>query len=850
MTLNEKETRLQLVAPKLAASGWNSGLVDEEYMYRPGKLRLLGDQTVRDEPQFVDYVLRAEPRGGILAVVEAKDESHTPGAGLQQGLAYAIDVGAPFAFATNGHSIVEQDMRTGQVRELAEFPTPAELKKRFETGSGWRGSMVMGRDGKTVPNPLLRPAFALPGAPAMRYYQERAVSAALEQILAGNRRALLSLATGTGKTFIAFNIVYKLLATGYAKRVLFIADRVTLRDQAYNEFGGLGDRRAVVSGPELPLARDVHFAIYQSLYADAPGGGKVYERYPRDYFDVVIIDECHRSGYGDWGAILEYFSGAFHLGMTATPKQDDSVDTYAYFASENKDEQGVPRPVYEYSLGRGIDDGYLATYKVIKVATSIDDGLVIEDEVERGAELIVPEGTTPRDIYEMREFERGIVVPDRTKLLCEHLAGILRTYGALDKTIVFCVTMEHAELVRNEMQNLLGSETGKNLYAARIVSEERDAEALLQQFQLSSSSEPVVVTTVDLLSTGVNVPSVRNIVFMRPIGSVTMFKQIIGRGSRVDSITGKTYFRIVDYTNATRLFDQWDLPTAPPADGPIEGDKSIAGIVTDGETGELLADASISVRLTGRLLAETRTAEDGSFRIEALPTTVVDLFVTSAGYTRRHLRVDTDQAEATELDVALRKPSQADERIRITGVDVAISEELELDLGNGNIIQGDEYLERAKATIVERVGSLSELRQVWIDKAKRAELADYLGVRQVTPELLALVLGRADIDGFDLIASAAFDLEPLSFSARATAAEPLLDAEFPWLPEGFITAVLDKFRLGGVGEIASSELFGLTPFVTQWGGVLGVASLLGGPEEVTRFLNAIPRALFESEGNA
>jgi len=850
VTLNEEDTRLQLVDPKLAAAGWCDGLVDEEYMYRPGKLRLLGDQTVRDDPQFVDYVLRAAPRGGILGVVEAKDESHAPSAGLQQGLAYAVDVGAPFAFATNGHGIVEQDLRTGLVRELAEFPTPDELRQRYEAGATWRGATVTSRDGKNVPNPLLRPAFALPGAPAMRYYQERAVTAALEAILPGNRRALLSLATGTGKTFIAFNIVYKLLATEYAKRVLFIADRVTLRDQAYNEFGGLGDRRAVVSGPDLPLARDVHFGIYQSLYADAPGGGKVYERYPQDYFDVVIIDECHRSGYGDWGSILEYFSGAFHLGMTATPKQDDSIDTYAYFASENRDAEGIPQPVYEYSLGRGIDDGYLATFKVLKVTTSIDEGLVIDDEVERGAELIVPEGTTPRDTYGMRDFEREIVVPDRTKLLCQHLASVLRTHGALDKTIIFCVTMEHAALVRDEMQTLLGSETGKNLFAARIVSEERDAESLLEQFQLSSSTEPVVVTTVDLLSTGVNVPSVRNIVFMRPIGSVTMFKQIIGRGSRIDSITGKTYFRIIDYANATRLFDDWDLPAAPPVDGPLEGDRAVAGTVSDVETAERLADASISSRLAGRLLAETRTDDKGTFRIEELPATVLDLFVSNSGYTRRHLRVDTEQVETTELEVALRKPSQADRRLRITGVEVAIADELELDLGNGNIIQSGEYLKRAKTTILERVTSLESLRETWMDRSKRAELSEYLGMRQVTPELLALVLGRADIDAFDLIAHTAFGLEPLSLSARATAAEPLLNAAFPHLPEGFVAAVLDKFRLGGVGEIASSELFGLNPFITQWGGVLGVTSLLGGPQQVAEFLKAVPRVLFESEGNA
>ncbi|GAA3143388.1 DEAD/DEAH box helicase family protein [Planomonospora alba] len=850
MTLNEKETRLQLIDPLLHAAGWTGGLVDEEYKYRPGKLRLLGDQTVRDQAQYVDYVLRAEPRGGILGVVEAKDESHSEGAGLQQALAYAVDLAAPFAYSSNGRGIVEQDLRTGKVRQLQAFPTPDELRQRFAAGATWRGVTVTGRGGDQVSNPLLHPAFALPGAPAMRYYQERAVSAAIEQILMGHHRALLSLATGTGKTFIAFNFAYKLLATGFARRILFIADRISLRDQAYNEFGGLGERRGVIDGPNVPLARDVHFGIYQTLYAAAPGGGKVYERYPRDYFDVVIVDECHRSGYGDWGAILDYFQSAFHLGMTATPKQDDSIDTYAYFASENKDENGVPRPIFEYSLGRGIDDGYLATYKVLKVSTTVDEGLIVKEEVERGAELIVPEGTTPRDVYEMREFERAIVVPDRTKLLCQHLAGVLRTNGALDKTIVFCVTMEHADLVRSEMQKLLGSETGKNLYAARIVSEERDAGAILEQFQLASSSEPVVVTTVDLLSTGVNAPSVRNIVFMRPISSVTMFKQIIGRGSRVDSITKKTYFRIIDYTNATRLFDGWDLPTLPPVEGSLEGDQVIAGIVTDDETGELLAGASISVRLSGRLLAEDRTSDEGFFRIGDLPETVVDVFITSSGYTRRRLRVDTTESGATELEVALRRPSQVDHRLHISGVNVAIAEEVELDLGNGNVIHSDEYLKRAKATILEKVDSLQELRDIWIDKAKRTELSEYLGMRQVTPELLSLVLGRADVDGFDLLARVAFDFEPVSRSARATFAEPVLLAEFTELPEGFVSAVLDKFRLGGVTEIASSELFTLTPFIGLWGGVLGVTSLLGGPEQVAAFLGAIPRTLFESESNA
>ncbi|MBN9201592.1 MAG: hypothetical protein ABS61_05660 [Microbacterium sp. SCN 70-18] len=850
MALTERDTRTQLIDPMLAAAGWLPSQIEEEYVYRPGKLRLLGEQTVRDDPQFVDYVLRAEARGPILAALEAKDESHSPGAGLQQALAYAFDVSAPFALSTNGHEIVEQDLRNGAVRRLKEFPTAAELLSRWESTEPWRGETVNTPRGHSVPNPLLQPAFSLPGAPSMRYYQERAVSASISEMLRGRHRALLSLATGTGKTFIAYNVVHKLLASGYAKRVLFIADRVSLRDQAFNEFGALGDRRGVVANGQVPLQRDVHFGIYQSLYATSPSGAHVYEQYPADYFDLVIIDECHRSGYGDWGAILDHFSSAFHLGMTATPKQDDSIDTYAFFASENADEHGQPRPIYEYSLGRGIDDGFLATYKVLRVSTSVDDGLVIGDVVERGAELIVPEGTTPRDVYDMRDFEREIVVPDRTRALCEHLAATLRTYGALDKTMVFCVTMEHAELVRNEMQRLLGSETGKNLYAARIVSEERDAQHILEQFQLAGSSEPVVVTTVDLLSTGVNAPSVRNIVFMKPIGSVTTFKQIIGRGSRLDPLTGKTFFRVIDYTNATRLFDDWDLPSTPVVDGPTTGTEAVAGYVQDEELAEAIPGATISVRLRGRLLAEARTDDAGSFAIGDLPAAVLDVFIAATGFTRRHLRVDTTSSDATSLVVALRKPAVGERRVRISGVDVLIADEIEVDLGNGHILPVPEYLGRARTAIRERVDSLGALHDLWVSRTQRVAFEEELAMRQITPELLGLVLGRADVDAYDLFASAAFDASMASRDARASSAAHALAGVSPSLPDGLLSAVLDKFRIGGTNEVSTSELFSLSPFATDWGGVLGVAKLLGGPEQVAAFLDSILTALFTSETDA
>ena len=365
-------TRQELVDPALKSAGWVEGLVQREYAYRAGRIRLLGEHTLRDEPQFIDYVLRARPHGPILAALEAKDESHAGGAGLQQALAYATEIGAPFAWSTNGSEFWEQDLRTGSVRKLVHLESPEDLEKRWLQTATSRGPDVPNRRGDLVKNPLLQPAFAQPGALPMRYYQERAVTIALEQMLAGHRRCLLTLATGTGKTFIAFSVVWKLLSSGYAKKVLFLADRVSLRDQAYNEFWPLGERRAVVgNADDVPLQRDVHFAIYQGLWAEHESG-RVFERYPRDFFDLVIVDECHRSGYGDWGAILQHFDSAFHLGLTATPKRDDSIDTYAFFGSETPDAEGRPGAAYEYSLGRGMDDGFLATYKVIQVETNVD----------------------------------------------------------------------------------------------------------------------------------------------------------------------------------------------------------------------------------------------------------------------------------------------------------------------------------------------------------------------------------------------------------------------------------------------------------------------------------------------
>lgn len=855
MGMSETDTPVKLIDPQLHAAAWDEPRITREYPYKRGRIRLIGDQTIRDTPQFVDYLLRDAPRGQALALVEAKDEDKAPSTGLQQALGYATDLGVWFAYSSNGHGIVEHDRLNGTVTDLQAFPTPDELAARLAAGRQSRGPVVTNRHGEKVTNPIIQPAWAPPGPGGMRWYQERAVTSVMEALLDGQHRALLSLATGTGKTFIAFNLAWKLIQSGYAKKVLFLADRVSLRDQAYNEFGPFDKARGLAASGVAPLARDVHFGIYQGLYSIGDDGKRLYERYPPDFFDLVVIDECHRSGYGDWQVILDHFDAAFHLGMTATPKRTDNIDTYEFFAGENRDGQGNPQPVFEYSLGRGIEDGYLATYRVRRIRTNLDnEGLRIGEEVEQGADLLVPEGVDVKDIYTPGEFEKAILVDDRTRLLCEHLAGLLRTWGPTEKTMIFCVTMEHAARVRDHMQSLLGPETGKQLYAARIVSEEAAGQALLEQFQLSSSTEPVVATTVDLLTTGVNVPSVRNIVFMKPVASPTVFKQIIGRGSRIDETTGKEFFRIVDYTGATRLFDEWDIPD--PGDGgkiPDTGPGVLAGKVVVYEQGGPIAGATITVRANMRTLAEATTDQNGLFHIAQLPEAVLLVNVGAKGFTGRAFKVPVEAA-GEQIVIDLRQPTPGGEKVTIKGVTVSVAEETDLTLGDGQELSVEEYIDHAGEQVRTATGDdRGTLAELWRDPQKRGQLRKDLAEGDVIPEVLAVLLKRADADEYDLLAHAAWQVQPIrSRAERARALEQRDNAFLSGFNEQqrlVVAALIDKYRIAGVEEIASAEVFSVAPFIEEFGGIRGLIKLFGSPSAVADLLRGLQAHLYESPGN-
>lgn len=367
MGLNEADTRAKLIDPKLHAAGWGEDRITREHYiqkdrhFTKGRIYLVGDEAKRRKPKTVDYLLR-HSESLPIAVVEAKDEDHEAGDGLQQAKEYAEILDVPFAYSSNGHGIVEFDYLTNSISQTTQFPSPDQLWERFvkyrEVGE--RGGA----------NPLLY-SYCLPSVCGKEphYFQEVAINRGLQRIMQGQKKLLLAMATGTGKTFVAFQIVWKLIRSHWLRRVLFLADRNFLRDNAYNTFAPFEDGRYVIEGGKFNPNRDIYFSTYQSMWSEEQGT-RLFETMPSDFLDLIIIDECHRSGFGTWNDILQHFRNAIQLGMTATPKRSDNVDTYLYFGD----------PVYEYSLGQGIDDGFLATYKVHKVRTNVDrEGLHIHD---------------------------------------------------------------------------------------------------------------------------------------------------------------------------------------------------------------------------------------------------------------------------------------------------------------------------------------------------------------------------------------------------------------------------------------------------------------------------------------
>ncbi|WP_337047720.1 EcoAI/FtnUII family type I restriction enzme subunit R [Serratia liquefaciens] len=547
---SEADTRANYIDPALGAANWQPGNIIREHYFTDGR-KLAGG--VRGRRCFVDYLLHKDNR--YLAVVEAKKESEHPTKGLQQAIDYAKKLCVRFVYSSNGKQTYEFDLETGKGDYIEFYPTPVELEKRYvgETTG-------LSQELRNIP-------FHLEGAMQARYYQELAVHSATDAIGEGKSRILLTLATGTGKTFIAFQIVHKVFQARWNRekpgsrrpRVLFLADRNILADQAINTFNPYEKDLIKINGEEIrkrngvvPTNAHIFFAIYQAI-AERENIDGYYKAYPKDFFDLVLIDECHRGAAneaGSWRAILDHFSSAVHLGLTATPKRTDNVDTYEYFG----------QPAYMYSLKDGINDGFLTPYRVKRIRTNLDELVLTKDDV-------IVEGESGQDLYQIEDYDRKIIVDERTELVAK---AILQNINPLDKTIVFCENQNHA-LTMRDMINKYKAVKDPH-YCVRVTSDEgKVGRELLERFQDNDKNIPTIITSSQMLTTGVDARNVRNVVLDRTIDSMVEFKQIVGRGTRV--FDGKDYFTIVDFRGATNNFydEEWDgEPQAPEPDGTRE----------------------------------------------------------------------------------------------------------------------------------------------------------------------------------------------------------------------------------------------------------------------------------------
>jgi type I restriction enzyme R subunit len=535
----------------MRAAGWTDEQIHEQYRITEGRIIAVGHRHRRGDALRADYVLEYRP-GLPVAVVEAKREHATPGKGMQQAKRYAQLLDVPFSYSTNGAGIVEDDRHTGRESDrLTGFPGPDQLWSRYRAWKGLTDDVAAGG----VSGPFSRRISNSDGTvKEPRYYQRVATNRAVQAIVDGDKRLLLTMATGTGKTFVATQIAWKLWNSRWRTRrnprILYLADRNILIDQPRLHYFGpvFGDGPIWRLRGHAKPGRELYFALYQSL-------GEIFDAFAPDFFDLVIVDECHRgsaSAESSWRAILEHYGEAAQLGMTATPKRDETVDTYRYFGN----------PLYEYSLAQGIEDGFLAPYRVRRIRLSPDAHGWAPDP----GQLDLFGREIPRNLYTTRQFERVVSLLARTEAAAKHLTEYLRRTDRWAKTVVFCVDQEHADQMRRALHNANADLTRQHPnYVVRIVSDEGDVGAgHLSDFADTESQTPVIATTSQLLSTGVDLPTVRNIVLFRPVGSIALFKQMIGRGTRLFPDQGKLSFDILDYSDATALFAD------PEFDGPPE----------------------------------------------------------------------------------------------------------------------------------------------------------------------------------------------------------------------------------------------------------------------------------------
>lgn len=754
--MSEEDIKFQFITPSIEEAGWEKNQIKLEYSFTDGRVIVRGESVKRGRKKRADYLLSYQ-NNLPLAIVEAKDNNHSVGDGMQQAINYADILDLPFAYSSNGDGFLEHDLINGTEKEipLENFPTPEELWNRYK-----QVNEISTKEEKVITEPYY---FQL-GEKKPRYYQRIAINRTVEAIAKGKNRILLVMATGTGKTFTAFHIIHKLKNAGIKKRILYLADRNILVDQAmHQEFKPFEKIMTKVSKREMDSSYEIFFSLYQQL-ADY-NGKKAYRDFKPEFFDLIVVDECHRGSAKEdsqWREILEYFHSATQIGMTATPKETKYISNISYFGE----------PIYTYSLKQGIADGFLAPYKVVRIGLDKD---LMGYRPEKGKLDVYGNELEDRE-YNIKDFDRELIIDDRTKKVAEKVTEFLKKTDRFSKSIIFCVDIEHAERMRQALVNENSDLVAENSkYVMRITGDNKEGKAQLDNFIDAVEKYPTVVTTSKLMSTGVDCKTCKLIVLDNNINSMTEFKQIIGRGTRLRWDDGKKYFTIMDFRNSCRHFADPDFDGEPIIQYDFDGNSPLPKEVTGaGESG---------------------ASNDGEDETDGK---------------RKKFRVN---------DVAVE----------------VLSENVQYYDENGKLIV-ESFTDFSRRNILQEYATLDNFLQNWNKDMKKQAIIKELEEHGVLLEELHKESGYKEMDDFDLICHIAYDKKPLTRAERANNVKKRdYISKYEGLARDVICALLDKYVNDGIVDLESTKILDNTPFINL-GSPMKIAKEFGGK---TGLLNAI-----------
>lgn len=786
--MSEEDIKLRYITPAITAK-WPLHRITMETKITDGRISLRGNMAHRESPKRADYILYMRDNKP-LAVVEAKDNKHSVSQGLQQAMTYAQMLDLPFAYSSNGDAFMEHDFLTGLERQLAleDFPSEAELEARYRAFAN-HGQGVSQAEEAIIDQAYYTNVNTYPP----RYYQRIAINRSVEAIARGQKRLLLVMATGTGKTYTAFQIVYRLLKAGMVKKVLYLADRNVLVDQTLEQdFAPLRKTSIKINFAKADKATlpayEVYFALYQQMVGD-DGQEHFRQWFQPDFFDLIIVDECHRGSAKEdsrWRRVLEYFSNGIQLGMTATPKETKSTSNIDYFNE----------PIYTYSLNDGINDGFLAPFKVIKITMDISDGW----RPTKGQRDYFGNEIEDRE-YNNRDYDYNLVLQDRINQVAATITRYLKTTGRMQKTIVFCTNEDHAERMRSALNNCNQDMVLKHPdYVVRITGSDEYGKSKLKYFISTSASYPVIATTSELLSTGVDCKMTKLIVLDKMISSMTSFKQIIGRGTRLREKEGKLSFVVMDFRNITTLFadPQWDGPleqvegfgSDKASDQGSEGDK-------DDKSGD--SDAKESDENSGNGLPDT----DGSRLV---------YFVTEEGC-----------------------------QVRVINETIAVYDT------HGKLLRQENIIDYTKKNILGQYASLEAFVRQWQGQERKAVIAEHLAQAGIDIDKLKEDQGMADVDDFDFICYIAYGKKALTRRERAAHVKKKdVFSRFGPAAREVLDVLLQKYMDFGIKEMEKTQVLKLADFV-KFGSPQRIAKLFGGKKEYLQAVQELKKYLYEDE---